>query len=171
MPHKKMTSVERRSVLSLASIMSLRMLGLFMTIPLFSLHASHLSGATPFLIGVAMGIYGLTQACFQIPLGALSDHIGRKKVIAGGLFIFAIGSGIAAISQSIGVMIIGRALQGVGAVGSTIMAMIADLTHPSQRTKAMAISGMTITPPAKTSRRRSSPTPGRCGSGPASCRG
>jgi predicted MFS family arabinose efflux permease len=141
---EKMTSRERRGVLSLASIMSLRLLGLFMILPVFALYAHDLAGSTPLLIGMAMGIYGLTQALFQIPFGMLSDHVGRKPVILAGLLIFILGSVIAALSHSIHWMIIGRALQGAGAVGSTIIAMIADLTREEQRTKAMAINGITI---------------------------
>lgn len=142
-PHK-MTTIERRAVGSLSSIMALRMLGLFMVLPLFALYAHDLTGATPLLIGLAMGIYGLTQALFQIPFGMLSDHIGRKPVIVLGLVLFALGSIIAALSHSIFWMMIGRALQGMGAIGSTIIAMMADLTRESQRTKAMAINGITI---------------------------
>ncbi len=140
----KMTAIEKRAVLSLSSIMSLRMIGLFMVLPMFSLYAHQLSGATPMLIGLAMGIYGLAQALFQIPFGALSDRIGRKPVIIIGLVIFAFGSLIAGMSHSIIPMIIGRSLQGIGAVGSTILALMADLTREDQRTKAMAISGITI---------------------------
>lgn len=139
-----MNSIEKRSAFTLASIMSLRMLGLFMVLPLFSLYARQLTDATPLLIGLAMGIYGLTQAIFQIPFGALSDKVGRKKIIVLGLVIFALGSIIAACSTTIWGMMIGRALQGAGAVGSTIMALLADLTRETQRTKAMAIMGMTI---------------------------
>jgi len=139
-----MNKTERLAVLSLASIMSLRMLGLFMIIPVFSLYAAHLTGATPALIGIAMGIYGLTQGIFQIPFGMLSDHVGRKKIIALGLAIFALGSMIAALSHTMTGMIIGRALQGGGAVGSTIIALLADLTREDQRSKAMAMIGMTI---------------------------
>ncbi|MDR3477140.1 MAG: MFS transporter [Gammaproteobacteria bacterium] len=141
---EKMNPEERRAVGSLATIMSLRLIGLFMILPVFALYAHDLPGATPFLIGLAMGVYGLTQGLFQIPFGMLSDHIGRKPVIVMGLLIFAIGSVIAAMSHSIYGMLIGRALQGAGAVGSTIIAMIADLTRENQRTKAMAINGMTI---------------------------
>lgn len=144
LPSEKMTPSERRASASLASVMALRMLGLFMILPVFSLYASQLQDATPFLIGLAMGVYGLTQGIFQIPFGMLSDHFGRRKIIAIGLLIFIVGSVVSAESQSIIGMIIGRALQGTGAVGSTIMAMIADLTRPEQRTKAMAIAGMTI---------------------------
>ncbi len=140
----KMTLTERKAVFSLSTILSLRMFGLFMVLPLFALYASHLPGATPFLIGLAMGIYGLTQAILQIPLGALSDHFGRKKIIAVGLCIFALGSAVAALSHSIWGLLLGRALQGAGAVGSTLIALLADLTRSNQRTKAMAIVGITI---------------------------
>lgn len=141
---EKMNAIEKRASWSLAAVMSLRMLGLFMVLPLFSLYAHQLIGATPFLIGVSLGIYGLTQGLLQIPFGMLSDHIGRRKVITFGLILFIIGSVITALSHTITGVIMGRALQGCGAVGSTIMAMIADLTRPEQRTKAMAIAGMTI---------------------------
>lgn len=141
---EKMTSLERRSATALSLVMALRMLGLFMILPIFSLYAIQLQNATPALIGCAMGIYGLTQALFQIPFGVLSDFLGRRKVITLGLLIFILGSIVCALADTITGMIIGRALQGVGAVGSTIMAMIADLTRPTQRTKAMAIAGMTI---------------------------
>lgn len=140
----KMNPSERRASFTLASIMSLRMLGLFMVLPLFSLYAHQLTGATPALIGLSMGIYGLTQALFQIPFGAWSDRVGRKKIILLGLILFAAGSIISACSTTIWGMIIGRALQGTGAVGSTIIALLSDLTRENQRTKAMAIIGMTI---------------------------
>ncbi len=141
---QKMNPTERRAALSLSVIMSLRLLGLFMVLPLFSLYANGLSGATPLLIGLAMGVYGLSQAVLQIPFGALSDHFGRRKIITLGLILFAAGSCLAALADNIWLMIVGRALQGAGAVGSTLMAMIADLTRPEQRTKAMAIAGITI---------------------------
>lgn len=144
MPTKKMTSTEFRAVTSLASIMGLRMLGLFMVLPVFSLYAAGLQGATATLIGIAMGIYGLSQALFQIPFGSLSDKVGRRPMIAIGLLIFMCGSLIAGFAHSIYWMIIGRALQGTGAVGSTTLAMVADLTRENQRTKAMAIAGITI---------------------------
>jgi len=140
----KMTAIERRAVVSLSSIMGLRMVGLFMVLPVFSLYAHQLTGATPTLIGLALGIYGLSQALFQIPFGALSDRFGRKPIIVIGLIIFALGSLVAGMAHSIFLMIIGRALQGIGAVGSTILALMADLTREDQRTKAMAISGITI---------------------------
>jgi predicted MFS family arabinose efflux permease len=141
---QKMTQTEQRSVISLALIMALRMLGLFMVIPLFALYVTTLSGTTPMLTGLTMGIYGLSQALLQIPFGALSDRVGRKKVITLGLLIFMLGSIFAAMSHSIWTMLLGRTLQGAGAVGSTIMALIADLTREDQRTKAMAITGITI---------------------------
>lgn len=140
----KMTPIERQAVWSLSSIMSLRMIGLFMVLPVFTLYASQLKGATPALVGLAMGVYGLSQAVFQIPFGALSDRFGRKPIICIGLLIFILGSFLAGIANSITLMMIGRALQGIGAVGSTILAFMADLTREDQRTKAMAIAGMSI---------------------------
>jgi predicted MFS family arabinose efflux permease len=139
-----MSAVERRSALSLAAIFCFRMLGLFMILPVFSLYAHHLSGATPFLIGLAIGIYGLTQACLQIPFGAASDRIGRKPILFLGLSLFALGSVIAALSHTMQGVIIGRAIQGAGAIGSTLIATVADLTREEQRSKAMALIGMSI---------------------------
>ena len=139
-----MTAGERRSSLSLAFIFALRMMGLFMIYPVFAVFARQLQGSTPALIGLALGIYGLTQALLQIPFGMISDRIGRKPVIAGGLLLFALGSAVAALSNSIYGIILGRMLQGAGAVGSTILALGADLTREEQRTKAMAIIGLTI---------------------------
>lgn len=140
----QMTPQERRAALSLASIFATRMLGLFMILPVFALYAEGLVGVTPVLIGVAIGIYGLTQALLQIPFGMLSDHLGRKPVIAGGLIIFALGSVVAALSTTIEGVIIGRALQGAGAIAAAVMALIADLTREEHRTKAMAVIGATI---------------------------
>lgn len=133
-----------RSTLSLGSIFSFRMLGLFMILPVFAVYATHLKGSTPELIGMALGIYGLTQALLQMPMGFLSDRFGRKPIIALGLIIFALGSVVAALSTTIHGVILGRALQGAGAVGSTILALVGDLTTPEQRTKAMATIGMMI---------------------------
>ncbi|MFN3234713.1 MAG: MFS transporter [Gammaproteobacteria bacterium] len=139
-----MNSQEKRATYALAGIFSFRMLGLFMILPVFALYAQNLAHSTPFLIGLALGIYGLTQACFQIPFGMLSDRIGRKPIIVAGLIIFALGSLVAALSHGIIGVIIGRALQGAGAIGSTTMALLADLTHEEHRSKSMAIVGMTI---------------------------
>lgn len=130
--------------MNLGAIYSFRMLGLFMILPVFSLLALNVPHATPILIGLALGIYGLVQALLQIPFGMLSDRIGRKPVIAMGMVLFAIGSVIAALSHGIYGIIIGRTIQGGGAVGSTILALLADVTHEEQRSKAMAMIGMTI---------------------------
>ena len=139
-----MTSIERRASIALAGIFTLRMLGLFMIFPIFSLDAHLYAGNTPMLTGLAIGVYGLTQAMFQIPFGRLSDRIGRKKVIVGGLLIFAAGSAVAASADSIWGVIIGRALQGFGAIAAAVLALTADLTREEQRTKAMAIIGVSI---------------------------
>jgi len=139
-----MNKTEKSAARSLAMLFSFRMLGLFMILPVFSIYAHGLTHATASLIGFALGVYGLTQALLQIPFGMLSDRIGRKPVIAGGLILFAIGSIIAASSTSIYGVIIGRAIQGAGAIGSTIIALAADLTREEYRTKAMAIIGLSI---------------------------
>ena len=122
----------------------MRLLGLFMIYPVFAAYAGTLSGANPYLIGEALGIYGLTQGLLQIPFGLLSDRVGRKVMIVTGLALFGIGSAVAAVSTSIGGVIVGRALQGVGAVGSVILALLADLTGEESRTAAMAMVGITI---------------------------
>jgi MFS family permease len=134
----------KNHIVALASILSMRMLGLFMIFPIFSLYAQQLPNITPLLIGLAIGIYGLTQAILQIPFGMLSDRIGRKPIIYFGLLIFAIGSVVAALSSSITGIIIGRALQGSGAIASTILALTADLSTEEDRTKAMATLGVSI---------------------------
>ena len=139
-----MTGTERRAVISLAAIYALRMIGLFMILPVFVLYADQLHGHTPLLIGLAIGAYGLTQAILQIPYGMLSDRFGRKKVITVGLIIFAIGSVVAANADDIYMVIAGRALQGAGAIAAAVMALAADLTRDEQRTKAMATIGMSI---------------------------
>jgi len=133
-----------RNVAPLAGIYALRMLGLFMILPVFALYAEHLRGSTPMLTGLALGAYGLTMALLQIPFGMMSDRLGRKPVIAAGLLIFAIGGVIAALSHSITGVIIGRLLQGSGAIAAAVMALIADLTDESERTKAMAVFGIGI---------------------------
>lgn len=139
-----MNNTESRAAFSLAGIFSLRMMGLFMIYPVFAVYAKHLSGSTPTTIGFALGAYGLTQALLQIPFGMMSDRVGRKTMIAFGLLMFAAGSVVAALSGSIYGVIIGRILQGAGAVGSTLLALNADLTRAENRTKAMAIVGMSI---------------------------
>ncbi len=139
-----MTPLERRAAASLASIYALRMLGLFMILPVFALYAENLDGVTPTLVGVALGVYGLTQALFQIPFGLVSDRIGRKSVITVGLLIFALGSVVAALSDTIQGVIIGRALQGAGAVAAVVLALAADLTREEHRLKVMAGIGISI---------------------------
>ena len=139
-----MTPLERRAAASLASIYALRMLGLFMILPVFALYAEHLEGVTPTLVGVALGIYGLTQALFQIPFGLVSDRIGRKSVITAGLLLFAVGSAVAAVSETIHGVIVGRALQGAGAVAAVVLALAADLTREEHRLKVMAGIGISI---------------------------
>ncbi|MFA7494837.1 MAG: MFS transporter [Acidithiobacillus sp.] len=137
---------ERRAVFSLAGIFGLRLLGLFLVLPVFSVYAHGLRGAVdhPILIGIALGAYGLTQAFFQIPFGKFSDKWGRKPIIALGLLIFAIGSVIAATATSIDWLLIGRIVQGAGAVAAAIIALTADLVREERWTKAMAVIGITI---------------------------
>ena len=139
-----MNSLEKRTAASLSAVFAVRMLGLFMILPILPLFTKELSNATPFLIGLTIGIYGLTQAVFQIPLGLLSDKIGRKSVIIGGLLVFALGSVIAALSNDIYIIIIGRAIQGSGAIAATTMALAADLSREDHRAKIMAFIGMSI---------------------------
>jgi MFS family permease len=139
-----LTAVERRAAISLASIYALRMLGLFLILPVFALYAQHLQGVTPLLVGLAVGVYGLTQSLLQIPFGLLSDRIGRKPVIVGGLLLFALGSVLAATSDGIQGIILGRALQGSGAVAAAVMALAADLSREEIRTRVMAVIGMSI---------------------------
>jgi predicted MFS family arabinose efflux permease len=139
-----MTASERRATWSLASIYALRMLGLFLIMPVMSLFAEQMEGATPSLIGLAIGIYGMTQAALGIPFGLLSDRVGRKKIIVFGLLLFCLGSAIAALSTSIYGIILGRAVQGSGAIAAPIMALLADLTQEVHRTKAMALIGASI---------------------------
>ncbi|HEU5018525.1 MAG TPA: MFS transporter [Pseudolabrys sp.] len=135
---------EFRAAGSLSAVFSLRLLGLFMIYPVFAAYARDLSGSTPYLIGEALGIYGLTQGLLQIPFGLLSDRFGRKSMIVFGLLLFGLGSAVAAMSTSIGGVILGRALQGAGAIGSVILALVADLTTEENRTKAMAMVGISI---------------------------
>ncbi|GAA3905088.1 MFS transporter [Halomonas cibimaris] len=135
---------ERRAISGLAGLYASRMLGLFMVLPVLALYADELAGATPLLVGVALGVYGLTQACLQIPFGLLSDRFGRKRIIAAGLVLFALGSMVAALADSITGIIAGRALQGSGAVAAAIMALLADQTREQVRTAAMATIGLSI---------------------------
>ncbi len=140
-----MTAAELRASFGLAGIYGLRMLGLFIILPVFALYAEHLPGGeSHLLMGIALGAYGLTQAILQIPAGWLSDRYGRKPVIYGGLLMFALGSFIAASADSIYWVIAGRAIQGAGAINAAVMALTADLTREEVRTKAMALIGMTI---------------------------
>lgn len=140
-----MTRLELRASLGLASVYGLRMLGLFIILPIFAIYAEHLPGGeSHLLIGIALGAYGLTQAILQIPAGWLSDHYGRKPVIYAGLILFAIGSLIAASADNIYWIIAGRIVQGAGAINAAVMALTADLTREDHRTKAMAMIGMTI---------------------------
>ena len=136
---------ERRASLSLAGIFALRMLGLFLLLPVFALEARHYPGGDdPALIGLAMGIYGLTQGLLQIPFGMASDRFGRKRVIVGGLLVFALGSFLAAAAPSLEWLLAGRALQGAGAVSAAVTALLADQTRDIVRTKAMALVGASI---------------------------
>ncbi|WP_370867344.1 MFS transporter [Atopomonas sediminilitoris] len=139
-----MTSVETRAATGLAMVFAFRMLGMFMVLPVLATYGQDLAGATPTLIGIAIGAYGLTQAFLQIPFGMVSDRIGRKPVIVLGMLLFAVGSIVAAQADSIGGVIAGRILQGCGAVSAAVMALLADLTREQHRTKAMAMIGMSI---------------------------
>lgn len=140
-----MTPVERRVSLALASVFALRMLGMFLVLPVFSLAARQLPGGGDYtLVGIAFGVYGLTQAIFQIPFGLASDRLGRKPVIVFGLLLFTFGCGVAALAEDIYWMIAGRILQGAGAISAAVSALAADLTRERQRTKAMAMIGASI---------------------------
>lgn len=130
--------------LPIAAIFAFRMLGLFMLIPVFSIYGQELSGATPILIGIAIGAYGFSQGLIQIPFGILSDYYGRKRLIIIGLILFALGSILGAVTHSIFGMILARVIQGMGAVGSVLIALIADNIEDKNRPKAMAIIGMSI---------------------------
>jgi MFS family permease len=140
-----MTADERQASGSLAAIFAARMLGLFLVLPVFALEAARYPGGSdPALVGLAMGIYGLTQAILQIPYGLASDHFGRKRVIILGLLVFAAGSFVAAAAGSLHWLIVGRSLQGAGAVSAAVTALLADLTRDEVRTKAMALVGASI---------------------------
>ena len=139
-----MNHSERRSVGALAGVFSLRMFGLFLVLPVMALYAAQMDGATPFMIGLAVGTYGLTQALFQIAFGTLSDRFGRKPLIVFGVLVFGFGSVVAAMADTLTGVIIGRALQGSGAIAAVVLALVADLTREQQRVKAMALIGMSI---------------------------
>ena len=140
-----MSAAERRASGSLATVFAARMLGLFLVLPVFALEAARYpGGGDPALVGLAMGIYGLTQGLLQIPFGMASDRLGRKRVIVAGLLVFAAGSFMAAAADSLGWLIAGRALQGAGAVSAAVTALLADTTRDEVRTKAMALVGASI---------------------------
>ena len=139
-----MSARELRASFSLASIFGLRLFGMFIILPVFALYAERLPGWNLTLVGIALGAYGLTQAVLQIPFGWVSDRIGRKPVMLTGLLVFAAGSALCALAESPWAVILGRTIQGAGAISGVAIAMAADLTRPSQRTKSMAIIGSTI---------------------------
>lgn len=140
-----MTPLERRASGSLAFIYALRMLGLFLVLPVFALEARHYPGGDdPALVGLAMGIYGLTQGLLQLPFGLASDRLGRKRVIVFGLLVFAAGSFLAAVADTLAALVAARALQGAGAISAAVTALLADQTRDQVRTKAMALVGASI---------------------------
>lgn len=144
LPVSKLSSLELRSALTLACVISLRLFGLFLIMPVFSLYAQRMPDATPLLIGLALGVYGLGQVLLQIPLGLLSDRIGRKPAITLGLLVFAAGGAVAACSHTLLGIVAGRALQGMGAVAGAGTALAADLTAEQHRGKVMGIIGVSI---------------------------
>lgn len=135
---------EKKAIVGLSSVLGLRMLGLSFMIPVMSVYATGLPGSTTLLAGIAFGIYGLTQALLQIPFGYMSDRFGRRPVVATGLFIFGVGSVIAAVTTNIHVLIAARFLQGAGAIASACFAWVADLTEESRRNMAMGFLGMSV---------------------------
>ena len=141
---ERMSASETRAASGLALVFAFRMLGMFMVLPVLATYGMDLQGATPALIGLAIGAYGLTQAVLQIPFGIISDRIGRLPVIYFGLLIFAAGAVLAATADTIWGVIAGRVLQGAGAISAAVMALLSDLTREQHRTKAMAMIGMSI---------------------------
>lgn len=144
MANNGLSKTEKKVAFSLASVFGLRMMGLFMIMPVFALYGQHLQGFSPLWVGIAIGAYGLTQAILQIPMGMLSDKFGRKPIILIGLLMFAFGSLVAANADTIYGVVAGRAIQGMGAIAAAVLALAADLTRDEQRTKVMAIIGMCI---------------------------
>lgn len=140
----QLSPLERRSALTLALVISLRLFGLFLILPVFSVYARAMPDATPLLVGLALGIYGVGQMLLQVPLGMLSDRIGRKPAITLGLIVFAMGGAVAAFSHTLAGIILGRALQGMGAVAGAGTALAADLTADANRSKVMGIIGVSI---------------------------
>lgn len=144
-PMSELTHIKEKQVITaLSGLYALRMLGLLLIYPVLAIYAQQMPGATPFLLGLALGSYGLSQAILQIPFGMLSDHFGRRPLIIIGLLLFAAGSVVAALSTDIYGLILGRMIQGTGAISAVITALLADLLEPQRRAKAMAIVGMTI---------------------------
>ncbi len=139
-----MNAQERRAASGLSLVFAFRMLGMFMVLPVLATYGQDLAGATPFLLGMAIGAYGLTQAVLQIPFGMLSDRFGRLPIIYIGLLIFALGSVVAGMSDSVWGVIAGRVIQGAGAISAAVMALLSDLTREQHRTKAMAMIGISI---------------------------
>lgn len=140
----QLSPLERRSAATLALVISLRLFGLFLILPVFSVYARAMPDATPLLVGLALGVYGIGQMLLQVPLGMLSDRIGRKPAISLGLVVFAIGGAVAALSHTLTGIVIGRALQGMGAVAGAGTALAADLTADANRSKVMGIIGASI---------------------------
>lgn len=135
---------ERRTIAGLAGIYLLRLLGMYMVLPVLALHAAKLEGSTPVLVGLAVGGYGLAQAALQIPFGVWSDRYGRRRVIAGGLLVFALGSVLAAVADGAWLLVIGRVLQGAGGISAAVVALIADVSRPQVRAQAMAVLGAAV---------------------------
>ncbi|WP_404401297.1 MFS transporter [Idiomarina seosinensis] len=144
MTQQTLNKTEKKASVALASVFGIRMLGLFLIMPVLAIYAREYPDYSAFLMGVTLGAYGLTQALLQIPLGMLSDRIGRRPVIVGGLVVFIIGSVVSAMADSLWMVAVGRAIQGLGAIAAAILALAADISREQQRTKVMAIIGMCI---------------------------
>ncbi|RUO75959.1 MFS transporter [Idiomarina seosinensis] len=144
MNQQTLNKTEKRASVALASVFGIRMLGLFLIMPVLAIYAREYPDYSALLMGITLGAYGLTQALLQIPLGMLSDRVGRRPIIIGGLCVFIIGSVVAAMADSLWMVAVGRAIQGLGAIAAAILAMAADVSREQQRTKVMAIIGMCI---------------------------